>query len=142
MFNTDHIHPMLVHFPIALITIGFMAELIYIFFKKERCLSRTGLYLMFFGTIGAIAAYLAGDFFTNEMTGEPGKVRETHELFASITMYTMIVASILRIWLIYKKQEESRLKWLVFCLYAIGTVAVGITGFYGGSLVFNYMIGI
>jgi uncharacterized membrane protein len=36
MFNTDHLHPMIVHFPIALITVGFFAEVISLFFQKRK----------------------------------------------------------------------------------------------------------
>jgi uncharacterized membrane protein len=42
MFTTSHFHPMLVHFPIALIMIGFLAEVISLFVKKEACLSFAG----------------------------------------------------------------------------------------------------
>lgn len=34
MFETSHLHPMLVHFPIALVAIGFLADLASIFIKK------------------------------------------------------------------------------------------------------------
>ena len=37
MFSTSHIHHMLVHFPVALILIGFLAELAALVYKKEIC---------------------------------------------------------------------------------------------------------
>jgi uncharacterized membrane protein len=40
MIPTSHFHPMLVHFPIALVTIGFGVELASIFIKKEVCLPK------------------------------------------------------------------------------------------------------
>jgi uncharacterized membrane protein len=40
MFATSHLHPMLVHFPIALILIGFLAELAFLVIKKEVCLTK------------------------------------------------------------------------------------------------------
>ena len=97
---------------------------------------------MIIGTLCAIAAYLSGDFFTKELVGEPGNIKETHELFASITMWIMILGSLVRLWIVYKKKEQTYFKWIVFSLYAIGAISVSITGFYGGSLVFNYMIGL
>lgn len=142
MFDTSHLHPMLVHFPIALIAVGFLAEFISLIIKKEQCISKTGLYLMVLGTLGAIAAYLTGEFFTKDLAGEAGKVQETHELFASITMYTMIVASVARIYLIIAKRELSNLKWLAFTLYGIGAISVGVTGFFGGTMVYKFLIGI
>ena len=142
MFDTSHLHPMLVHFPIALIVVGFLADFISLIFKKEQCLSKAGLYLMILGTLGAIAAVLTGEFFTKELAGEAENVQETHELFASITMYTMIVAILIRFFLIYTKREVSNLKWFVFALYGIGTISVSITGFYGGTLVYKFLIGL
>jgi len=42
MFEASHIHPMLVHFPIALIMAGFLFDVIFLVFKKEQCLSKAG----------------------------------------------------------------------------------------------------
>jgi uncharacterized membrane protein len=60
MFDTTHIHPMIVHFPIALIIVGFLADLIGILLKKEF-FSRTGFYLLILGTLGAVTAYITGN---------------------------------------------------------------------------------
>ncbi len=32
MVNADHLHPMIVHFPIALITVGFIADVVTVTF--------------------------------------------------------------------------------------------------------------
>jgi uncharacterized membrane protein len=80
MFNTDHLHPILVHFPIALITVGFIAEVASLFFRREKCLSKTGFYLMVLGSLTAIAAWSSGHLFTEEPTGaEILKVFLRHE---------------------------------------------------------------
>lgn len=143
MFDTSHFHPLVVHFPIALIITGFFAEVLSLFFnKKEPCLSRLGFYLMLLGTLGAVAGYLTGEFLTSEMSGPPGELKEKHELFAKITMYVMIAASLIRIFLMWKKKENGPMKWVVFALYFIAAGTVGYSGFLGGSLVYNYLIGI
>jgi len=140
MISTEHFHPMLVHFPIALVTFGFLADCASLFFRKEACLSKMGFYLLLLGTITAASALLAGVLFTTEMTGAAGGVKETHELFAWITLGTLIVTSALRIFLQTKKQESANLQWVAFALYALATLSVSITGFYGGTLVYNYMM--
>lgn len=141
MFNTAHLHPMLVHFPIALITIGFIADIVSLFFKSEKCLSKTGLYLMVLGTLAAIAAWSSGHLFTAEPSqGSVVQVFEKHETAALITMLLMILGSFLRIWLILQKKEETQLKWVVFGLYFLGFAAVTFTGFMGGTMVYNYMM--
>jgi len=139
--ETTHFHPMLVHFPIALLIVVFLFDVVSVFFRKEKCLSKTGFFLMILGTIGSVAAYLTGEFFTKEMTGIAGDMKETHELFAKITMFTMIIASTLRIWIVVLKKTETFWQWITLALYFGGMVAVGYTGFLGGKLVYNVLIG-
>jgi len=142
MFDISHLHPLTVHFPIALIVTGFFLEALSLFFnKKEPCLSRAGFYLMLLGTLAAIAAYLTGAIFTEELKGKAGDMEEWHEMFAKFTMFTMIAVSALRIFLMIRKKENTGLKWVVFGLYFIGFVFVGITGLLGGTLVYNFIIG-
>ncbi|MBN2891187.1 MAG: DUF2231 domain-containing protein [Bacteroidales bacterium] len=140
MFTSDHIHPMVAHFPVALIIVGFLFEIFSLFFKKEACLSKTGFYLLEIGALSVVVTYLSGVIFTEELTGPAHEVMETHELFALLTMITMVVNALFRLWLIYKKKEETNLKWFAFSLYAISTVLVGITGFFGGTLAYNYLM--
>ena len=69
MFSTDHLHPMLVHFPIALVALGFVAELASLFIKKEVCFYKIGFYLLIVGTLSAVITVLSGLLFTGEMSG-------------------------------------------------------------------------
>jgi uncharacterized membrane protein len=142
MFNADHLHPLIVHFPIALITVGFFAEVVSLFIKSEKCLSRTGFYLMVLGSIGAIAAWSSGHLFTEEPTqGEILKVFVRHETGALITMILIIAGTIFRIWLMVKKKEETPLKWIAFGFYLLAFISVTFTGFMGGTMVYDFMMG-
>jgi uncharacterized membrane protein len=140
MFDTTHIHPMIVHFPVALITIGFLSLVISIFFTKFRYLSKTAEFLMVLGTVAAFAGYFSGEFFTAEMQGTAGELKEKHELFAKITMFIMLAATVIRLYYSYVKKDETKFNWLVFILYGIAMITVGITGYLGGTLVYNNMM--
>lgn len=140
MFDTTHLHPMLVHFPIALVMFGFIAEVAGLIFKKEVCLTKTGFYLLIIGTFAAIVTWLSGILFTNEMSSTAGLVKSTHELFALLTVGLLLITSILRIMLMLKKSEKLNLKWIALALYALACLSVSITGFYGGTLVYTYMM--
>lgn len=140
MFSLSHIHPMLVHFPIALVAVGFLADLISLFFKKEACLTKVGLFLLVVGTLSAMAALLSGLLFTTDLEGTAGEVMENHELFAWITVSILVVTSVLRIFILRTNRESTNLKWVAFALYALAAVSVSVTGFLGGSLVYNYMM--
>jgi len=131
---------MLVHFPVALVAVGFLADLIWVFYKKEVCLSKLGFYLLTIGTLSAMAAVFTGTFFTAEMAGAADEVKETHELFAWLTLGALVLTSALRIFLLAGKKEDSNLKWLAFAFYGLAAVFVSLTGFFGGTLVYNYMM--
>jgi uncharacterized membrane protein len=60
MIDTVHIHPMIVHFPIALLIVGFLFDILSLFIKKEFY-SNAGFYLLILGTLGIIAAYFTGN---------------------------------------------------------------------------------
>ncbi|MCK9207524.1 MAG: DUF2231 domain-containing protein [Salinivirgaceae bacterium] len=140
MIELSHIHPMLVHFPIALVVFGFVADFAYLLYKKEACLSKTGFYLLVAGTLSAMVALLSGVLFTSEMSGAAGEIQETHELFAWLTVALLTATSVFRIFLMAKNREDSNLKWIAFVLYGIATLSVSLTGFFGGTLVYNYMM--
>jgi uncharacterized membrane protein len=142
MFNTDTLHPMIVHFPIALIIVGFTAVVVSLFFKSEKCLSKTGFYLMVLGALAAIAAWSTGQLFTDHPSeGEILNVFEKHETGALVTMILMIIGSAFRIWLVVQKKEETQLKWIAFGFYLLAFIAVSFTGFMGGTMVYNFMLG-
>lgn len=143
MFDISHLHPMVVHFPIALLVVGFLADVLSLLLhRKKPCLSKIGFYLMVLGTLSIIAAYITGDLFTKDMVGAAGDLKNRHELLARITMLVMLVASAARIYHVSTKKEKPVIKWLTFSLFALGTIMVMITGFLGGNLVYGHMIGL
>jgi uncharacterized membrane protein len=119
---------------------GFVAELASLFIKKEVCLAKIGFYLLLVGTLSAVFTWLSGLFFTGEMSGSAGEMKDTHELFAWITVGLLVVTSVLKVIIQIQKDGNPGLKWVSFVLYALAAVSVGITGFFGGTLVYNYML--
>jgi len=142
LFDVSHIHPMVTHFPIAIIAVGFLADLVSLFFKKEKCLSKMGYYLAIIGMLAAIAAWGTGYFLTSPMEGEAGDLRATHKMFATLTLITMIVATSFRSIIVYINKEETNLKYASIILFFIAFIFVSYTGYLGGALVLNFMIGL
>jgi len=140
MFTFDHLHPMVVHFPIAFILAGFLAELGYLFFTKNQMFLTAANWLLYIGAVGAIASYASGAFLTESMYGAAGVTQSSHELFAEITVVLALLCSVLKIYLQAEGKENSRLKWIASSLYALTVVSVCITGYYGGLLVYGYLI--
>lgn len=142
MLPTNHFHPMIVHFPIVLLAFAFLAELIGLKRSNDNCFSKTGFYLLLFGTLGAIGAVITGTFFTGTLSGEVNEIKEKHEVFANITMYLAIIALAIRIYALKTGKWEIKTKWIVLSLLFLCTLSVFITGFFGGNMVYDYMIGI
>jgi uncharacterized membrane protein len=142
MINSTHFHPMIVHFPIAIITVGFLFDMLALFLKKETWLTKAGFWLEIIGMTGAIFAFGTGYFFTSPMEGEAGIMREKHELFATITLISIIVATLFRILVSYFKKGDSNLKYLSLVMFFTSFLFVTITGYLGGTLVLEYMIGL
>ena len=77
---------------------------------------------------------------TSPMSDSAGEIKATHEFFAWLTLGSLIAASLVSILLRSRKIENTNLKWFSFALYALAAIFVSITGFYGGTLVYNYMM--
>ncbi|HNW75944.1 MAG TPA: hypothetical protein PKJ28_03560 [Bacteroidales bacterium] len=142
MIPIAHLHPMLVHFPIAIIMIGFLLDVFSFIFSSDKCLSRMGYYLEVIGMAAAIVAWGTGYFFTSPMEGEAGLAREMHEQFATITLISIIVATLFRMLIVYLKKESTVLRYVALLLYFIAFLSVSYTGFLGGRLVQDFMIGL
>jgi len=140
MFSIDHIHPMIVHFPIALLYIGFLSELVYLVFKKDTLFAVTGFWLFCAGTVAAVAAYASGALLTKEMYGAAVAVQSTHELFGEITTISALAGAAFKIFIKAEGKEDGSLKWIAFFITFFTVVSVSITGYYGGVLVYDYLI--
>jgi uncharacterized membrane protein len=144
MIPVSHFHPLSVHFPIALITTGFVLDLLYLFYKKEPCISKAGYYLQILGMLSAIAAWGTGYFIagTTQMEGEAAGIKELHETFATFSLVAVIIACIARIILVYIKTENTIYRFIPFGLSLISVMLISVTGFLGGKLVIDFMIGL
>ena len=144
MIPVSHFHPLSVHFPIALIVVGFLFDLVSLFYKKEPCLSRAGYFLQVLGMLGAIVAWGTGYFIagTTSMEGEALQARNIHELFATLSLVFIIIATLARIIMVYWKTENTFYKYIPLGLFFASFVFISITGYLGGRLVIDFMIGI
>ena len=137
MFDISHLHPMVVHFPIAIIMIGFLADFSSLIFKKERCLSTMGFYLELLGALAAMVAFGTGHFLTGDTIDGAGHNGEMHELFATLTLITILMAVLFRILIVYLKKDETKLKYVAMGIFFFAFVFVAITGYFGGMVVYG-----
>ena len=143
MFDLSLIHPMIVHFPIALLIVGFLSDLLGLIFKKDF-FSRTGFYLLILGTIGVVAAYLTGTSAGEGIT-EAGTLKqalETHENAGELALWIMVFAALFRIALVFTKKYKGVFQLIGLLIFFVGVLSIARTGFYGGELVFKHAAGV
>ena len=131
-----HLHPLIVHFPIALFITALGAEILSLIFKKNT-LHKVAYCNYFFGILGAITAVLSA-WRDNMFLKHP--VFYTHRNLAYITL---IVASISGAnLLLIKRKSPKALRILFFFSLLTVVTLVSITAFYGGKLVYEYGVGV
>lgn len=144
MFSSTHYHPMVVHFPIALLAVAFLADTVGLLIKKEHCFHKAGFILQVLGTLGVIAAFFSGDEFTSWETfaGPTKDAFLLHQDAAIITIWIAITATVARILIVMMKKFTGVLKWVCIILLFVSMLSVLRTGFLGGDLVLNFLMGI
>ncbi|RYL88078.1 DUF2231 domain-containing protein [Sporolactobacillus sp. Y61] len=130
------LHPLLVHFPIALLLMGTVLQIVAIW--KKKFFDKAALLLLSTGFISGVAAYLSGGGAVRFAAAHWGSayksLAEIHELYAFATMVLFGIAISLRMLLHYFRRKFLMPLILVFCI--LGSVTLGITGHYGGQMVY------
>lgn len=143
MFDTTHIHPMIVHFPIALLIVGFLFDLLGAVLRKDFY-GKVGFNLLILGTLGVVAAYFTGNLAGGGIT-EAGALKqalEIHEEAAELSLWLMVGTAVIRIALIITKKYTGSWRWITVVLLFIGVLSIARTGYYGGELVFKHAAGV
>ena len=143
MIDVTNFHPMIVHFPIALLIAGFGFDVAGLFINRDT-FTKVGFYLLLIGAIGTIAALLSGEA-AGEGVAEQGPLKialERHESAAEATVWLAAVTASLRVFLVLIKKYKGYFKAGIVALYFASVVAVGLTGHYGGKLVYENAAGV
>ena len=148
---TYNIHPIIVHFPVALLTIYSLI----VISRVERWFPRLNWrdakrVLLLVGTVAAYVASTTGDM-AQELVGR-NPIVEKHELFASMSIWMFTILSVrellpLVIGFLKRKNisiafvdELNRFiqkNWIEILLAVAGFVALTITGALGGAMIYG-----
>ncbi|WP_416441684.1 DUF2231 domain-containing protein [Leeuwenhoekiella sp. A16] len=135
-----NLHPLVVHFPIVLLLLAVVLQLIQLF-----TMNRTIDWVVLL-TVGAgfIGAYVAGNFVhphTEGLTETAKKVLEQHDKYAMWAMWSSAAAALFKLVSLFWFKQKRWFEILVFLVLAFSGYSVGWAGHYGSQLVYIEGVG-
>src|SRR5579863_1641308 len=94
------LHPIIVHFPIALLIVGVLLDFLALFLRRAHLVAAAS-WCLGFGSLGLLAAELSGQLIEDHVNRAlAGNILEIHKTFALMTVITFGILFVLRlIWL-------------------------------------------
>ncbi len=137
----DNFHPLVVHFPIAMLS-GFLLLDAIGFLFKWRQLSRVANWFLWLGTLGAVMAVYAG-LQASLTVPHPDAVHSILEQHRNFGLNTTILAVILSVWRLFNQSSFSRLGHFVHLLIAVLMMLNLLRGAdLGGLMVYKYGVAV
>ena len=136
-------HPFIVHFPVALLTVGFFCDGAGILFRRDHLLG-AGYLLLVLGAVSAIAASLTGNAAEETAARIPGiaAALEQHESISTAATWLAVVLALLRTHLILKRKFAGTVRFAYLAGAAATAVLVALSGYTGGRMTYEYGPGI
>ncbi len=138
------IHPLIIHFPIALLSLAVSLTVLAIFYNPKWITKSTlGLYVV--GTLGALASYISGKDAADSigLNFKAELAIGTHSDWALYTLIYFGVFTVLYYVVFFTLKKESILFRVISAALAIiGFLILGQAAEYGGRLVFEYGLGV
>ena len=139
--TVQDLHPITVHFPIALLIMSAGLSII-LYIKPNAALQQATWVLLWVGTVSAVVSSIAGliSHVRYEETAVYGVI-ETHQNWSFGVTGLFIAVTIWR-WLSRKRQADAGTKPLYLIVVLIGVAVLTISGLTGGDLVYDYGINV
>jgi len=139
-----NVHPMLVHFPIAIFITGWLLDFVRLLLNKEW-LHRSVTILYVLAAIFASITYLTGKQ-AIDIVSVPMRAELTASHHSDWGMYTLIYFGLyagVRLFLFWKKLDRKRaVAIMLVCGGLAGAAVITKTADLGGKLVYKYGVGI
>lgn len=139
-----NIHPMLVHFPIAIILLAVLMDLLNFFLPDEWWDDLKTTILYGIGAVSAIAAYYTGNLAADSVFLPSGaqSVLNEHADWALWTVWFFGIYALLRMLLHwYQKMDQRMIRIGLFVIVLPGIFFLYETGDHGAEMVFGYGAG-
>jgi uncharacterized membrane protein len=135
------IHPMVVHFTIAIPYIAILIGFIGLFMRNRELYAKGFLFMLFLSILATIAAGAAGvvsEYYVH-VPHPVDHMLEDHKNYGEMTGILLVISFVLQ-WLFgYRKRKVSVIA-LIFAILA--TITVSLAGYVGGSMVYDHGLGV
>jgi len=136
-----NVHPLLVHFPIALLTAFLIVELLAVIFKKES-LENVASWMLYLGTLGAMATVAAG-WIAAESIAHGSAVHDVMETHETLGFTVLALAVVLSLWRLLAGAPVSVMGRALHLLLAFSMGGVLTAGAdLGGLMVYKYGVAV
>lgn len=133
-----HLHPVVVHFPIALLILGLAAETAAVGGWRREQLGEGAKWLLWLGTLGLLAA-LGSGFLAEETAPHVPAAWEVLEEHETLAWCTVGVFAALSAWRRFRGLQFRR---TALAVWLAGAGLLIATGWHGGELVFRFGMGV
>lgn len=127
------LHPPMVNFPIAMILGAALAELLLVATKRSFFVN-AGRFCLWVGCVGAVVAAVLGWFFGGFHLMDDSWILTTHRWLGTTTAAWSVLLLVVGEQT-HRRADATRRRYRAFLL--IGASLVGVSGFFGGSLVYG-----
>jgi uncharacterized membrane protein len=133
-----HLHPAIGHFPIVLLIVSVILELLG---RRQPALRQTAWLALLLGTLMAIPTAITGIIAHIPYEGTAAmEAIESHERLGLLTTAIFIGLTAWR-WRLRRKSEAGA-SWPYLALGVVGLVVLTLAGMTGGNLVYNLGVGV
>ena len=137
------LHPIVVHFPVALLVTYSLLEIIGIIFNI-KLFTQSAYILLIIGIIGTFISVLTGNqaFEDYQHWNEASSnIFNSHQFYANITTWFFVFIAVIRTFLVVKEKFNGVIKYSFILFAAIGIFFIYKTAVYGGELINKFGVG-
>lgn len=143
MLDIAQIHPMLIHFPLALIPVALAGQAVALYQGNSlfgrACISSSAVTLIVLAALGAVAAALFGDIALDKAVdaGVPPAIMETHEELGISSATLISILAVVETWLHWKTVVNRAIDLLMWGTGLAILAVLLTTAWFGGHLVYD-----